>query len=433
MNFSIKIDPATWQRYISTPLKGKALLLDPFTNKGTAFTARERDELDLQGLVPPAICTMEQQLERVYESFLAKPTPLEKFIYLASLQDRNETLFFRLVHERIDDMLPIVYTPTVGEACQRYSHIYRRGRGLYVSYEQRDRIDEVLCQLPHQEPVGDRRHRRRAHSRPRRPGRRRHGHPHRQALPLHHLRRRLPVQHPADHARRRHRQRRAAAGSALPRPAPQAGARRRLPGVHRPLRRRRAARVSQCPAAVGGLPQGQRHRAAAPLPRPAADVQRRHPGNRRRRPRRDLRRPAADRAVVARPAASLCRGGSIGAGDRLALCLGSGGGRSAGWRGAAADLDGGYQGPGDPRSRRARGLQGHVRERDGGGRRLGLRGSIADHPGGGDCRCPADHPDRCVRQPRHLHGERREADGPRQRSPDDSAALQPDVEERVHG
>ena len=84
MNFSIKIDPATWQRYISTPLKGKALLLDPFTNKGTAFTARERDELDLQGLVPPAICTMEQQLERVYESFLAKPTPLDKFIYLTA-------------------------------------------------------------------------------------------------------------------------------------------------------------------------------------------------------------------------------------------------------------------------------------------------------------------------------------------------------------
>lgn len=145
MNFCIKVDPATWQPYISTPLKGKPLLMDPFTNKGTAFTARERDELDLHGLIPPAICTMEQQLERVYESFQAKSTPLEKFIYLASLHDRNETLFFRLVHEHIDEMLPIVYTPVVGEACQRYSHIYRRGRGLYVSYDQRDNIEKVLA------------------------------------------------------------------------------------------------------------------------------------------------------------------------------------------------------------------------------------------------------------------------------------------------
>jgi malate dehydrogenase (oxaloacetate-decarboxylating) len=144
MNFCIKVDPATWQQYISTPLKGKPLLMDPFTNKGTAFTARERDELDLHGLLPPAICTMEQQLERVYENFQAQPTPIEKFIYLTSLHDRNETLFFRLVHEHIDEMLPVVYTPVVGEACQRYSHIYRRGRGLYVSYDQRDQIEKVL-------------------------------------------------------------------------------------------------------------------------------------------------------------------------------------------------------------------------------------------------------------------------------------------------
>ena len=145
MNFSIKLDPATWQRYIATPVKGKALLLDPFTNKGTAFTARERDELDLHGLLPPAISTIEQQLDRLYENFQAKPTNLEKFVFLTSLQDRNETLFFRLVHERIDEMMPIVYTPVVGEACQKYSHIYRRGRGLYIGYDQRDHIDRVLA------------------------------------------------------------------------------------------------------------------------------------------------------------------------------------------------------------------------------------------------------------------------------------------------
>ena len=152
MNFSIKVDPSTWQRYISTPVKGKALLMDPFTNKGTAFTARERDELDLHGLLPPAVCTMEEQLERVYENFCAKPTPLEKFVYMASLHDRNETLFFRLVHERIDEMLPIVYTPVVGEACQKFSHIYRRGRGLYISYEQRNGIEKVLSNYHTTEP-----------------------------------------------------------------------------------------------------------------------------------------------------------------------------------------------------------------------------------------------------------------------------------------
>ncbi|HSB36706.1 MAG TPA: NAD-dependent malic enzyme, partial [Thermoanaerobaculia bacterium] len=108
------------------------------------FTARERDELDLHGLLPPAVCTMEEQLLRVYENFCSKPTPLEKFVYMASLHDRNETLFFRLVHERIDEMLPIVYTPVVGEACQKFSHIYRRGRGLYVGYDQRHQIEKVL-------------------------------------------------------------------------------------------------------------------------------------------------------------------------------------------------------------------------------------------------------------------------------------------------
>ncbi len=145
MNFTIKVDPATWQHYISTPVKGKALLMDPFTNKGTAFTAGERDELDLHGLLPPQVSTIEMQLERVYENFQAKPTPLEKFVYMVSLQDRNETLFFRLCHERIDEMMPIVYTPVVGEACQKYSHIYRRGRGLYIGYDQRDSIEKVLA------------------------------------------------------------------------------------------------------------------------------------------------------------------------------------------------------------------------------------------------------------------------------------------------
>ena len=136
------------EAYIAVDDVGYPLLLDPLTNKGTAFTAEERVRLQLNGLVPPAICTIHQQLDRVYENFRAKPTDLERYIHLASLQDRNETLFFRLVHDRLDEMMPIVYTPVVGEACQKFSHIYRRPRGLYIAYEQRDHIEDILRNHP---------------------------------------------------------------------------------------------------------------------------------------------------------------------------------------------------------------------------------------------------------------------------------------------
>ena len=144
MNFGIKIDPATGQKYISVADKGRNLLLSPEINKGTAFSQREREELKLDGLIPPTVCTMKQQLDRTYENFLNKTTNLEKFIYLSGLQDRNETLFYRLLLEHIDEMMPIVYTPVVGEACQKYSHIYRRGRGLYINIHQKDHIEAIL-------------------------------------------------------------------------------------------------------------------------------------------------------------------------------------------------------------------------------------------------------------------------------------------------
>lgn len=152
MEFSIKVDPATWQRYISVPRKGEYVLTDSFLNKGTAFTARERDELDILGLLPPAIFTIEQQLARVYESFRAKETPLEKYIYLASLHDRNEVLYYRLIHEYLDEMLPVVYTPVVGEACQKFSHIFRRGRGLYIGIDQKENIEKILRNYHASEP-----------------------------------------------------------------------------------------------------------------------------------------------------------------------------------------------------------------------------------------------------------------------------------------
>ena len=144
MTWSTERDSITGEEYIAVDVRGEALLRDPFTNKGTAFTAAEREELGLDGLMPPAVSTMDQQLARVYENYRVKQTPLERYIHLASLQDRNETLFFRLVHDHIDEMMPIVYTPVVGEACQQFSHIYRRPRGLYISYDQRHRIDAIL-------------------------------------------------------------------------------------------------------------------------------------------------------------------------------------------------------------------------------------------------------------------------------------------------
>ncbi len=144
MKISLKIDAATGQKYMAVPQKGRALLLDPLTNKGSAYTIQEREELDLQGLVPPTVSTMQQQLDRCYENFVAKTANLEKFIYLSGLQDRNETLFYRLVLEHIDEMMPIVYTPVVGEACQKYSHIYRRGRGLYIDYDHGNMIEKIL-------------------------------------------------------------------------------------------------------------------------------------------------------------------------------------------------------------------------------------------------------------------------------------------------
>ncbi len=131
---------------------GRALLLDPLTNKGTAFTRAERDALGLQGLLPPVVSTIEQQLARAYEHFLSCPTPIAKYTNLAALHDRNEVLFFRLLHEHIDEMLPIVYTPTVGEACVRYSHVYRRPRGLFLGWEQRGRLAHVLANCGVKQP-----------------------------------------------------------------------------------------------------------------------------------------------------------------------------------------------------------------------------------------------------------------------------------------
>ncbi|HEX7271459.1 MAG TPA: NAD-dependent malic enzyme [Casimicrobiaceae bacterium] len=127
---------------------GVAILQDPALNKGTAFTEAERDTLHLRGLLPPHVSSQEQQLARVLENFRRQPTDLEKYVNLRSLHDRNETLFFRLLIENPDEMTPIVYTPTVGLACQRYTHIYQRPHGVFVSAADRGRVEQVLANWP---------------------------------------------------------------------------------------------------------------------------------------------------------------------------------------------------------------------------------------------------------------------------------------------
>ncbi|MBF0359711.1 MAG: NAD-dependent malic enzyme [Oligoflexia bacterium] len=144
MKFSMKFDQISGQKYIAVNKRGFALLMDPIINKGSAFTNREREELDLHGLLPPVASTMQIQLDRTYENYSAKTNNLQKYIYLTGLHDRNETLYYRLLYEHIDEMMPIVYTPVVGDACCRFSHIFRRPRGIYISYQDRNHIEKNL-------------------------------------------------------------------------------------------------------------------------------------------------------------------------------------------------------------------------------------------------------------------------------------------------
>jgi malate dehydrogenase (oxaloacetate-decarboxylating)(NADP+) len=133
-------------------LTGVALLRDPALNKGTAFTDIERDKLGLRGLLPPHVASQDEQVGRVLENIRRLREPLNKYVLLEALQDRNETLFYRVVIDNIDEMLPIIYTPTVGLACQQFGHIYRRPRGLYVTAADRGRVARVLANWPVPDP-----------------------------------------------------------------------------------------------------------------------------------------------------------------------------------------------------------------------------------------------------------------------------------------
>lgn len=125
--------------------RGIGRIEDPLLNKGTAFTVEERQKWDLFGLLPPHVDTIEEQAGRAYDAYAAKDSQIEKHIYLRQLQDENETLFYRLLLDHVEEMMPIVYTPVVGEACQKFSHIYRRPRGIFLAYPHRDILDHILA------------------------------------------------------------------------------------------------------------------------------------------------------------------------------------------------------------------------------------------------------------------------------------------------
>jgi malate dehydrogenase (oxaloacetate-decarboxylating)(NADP+) len=128
--------------------KGIAWLHDPARNKGTAFSEAERDALGLRGLLPPRVSTLDRQTQRILENLHRKPNDLEKYIFMMGLLDRNETLFYRVLLDHLTELMPIIYTPTVGQACQEYGHIFRRSRGLFLTANDRGHIPRILQNWP---------------------------------------------------------------------------------------------------------------------------------------------------------------------------------------------------------------------------------------------------------------------------------------------
>ncbi len=142
--FGFKIDPLTGEDFYEIYVRGRQLLNDSHLNKGSAFTKEERLSLGLDGMLRPGLGSLETQVHRVYEAYLRKHDDLERYIYLAGLQDRSEPLFYRLLLDHLEEMVPIVYTPTVGQACMQLSHIQRRYRGIYITPENIANIDQIF-------------------------------------------------------------------------------------------------------------------------------------------------------------------------------------------------------------------------------------------------------------------------------------------------
>ena len=136
---------------VEVRLRGPQLLNHPMYNRATAFTRDERRDLGLEGLLPDVVSSMEQQARRAYGNIVRKTEPLERFIGLAAIQDRNEHLFYKVLADHLEEFLPIVYTPTVGQACQQYSRIFRRARGLWITPEHKGRMTEVLANATYED------------------------------------------------------------------------------------------------------------------------------------------------------------------------------------------------------------------------------------------------------------------------------------------
>jgi malate dehydrogenase (oxaloacetate-decarboxylating)(NADP+) len=134
-------------------MNGLELLRDPLLNKGTAFTEHERDALGVRGLLPPHVLSQDEQADRALKHIRGQPTDLEKYIELSALRDRNESLFFRVVCDHIDEMQPLIYTPTVGLACQKYGHIFQRPRGLFLGANDGGRVEQVLRNWPYEPAI----------------------------------------------------------------------------------------------------------------------------------------------------------------------------------------------------------------------------------------------------------------------------------------
>lgn len=147
-SFDFKIDPLTGEPYFEVHLRGQQVLTDPLLNKGSYFTIEERASLGLVGLLPHGVSTLEEEVARSLDAYRRKPDDMERYLFLLGLLNRNETLFYKLLAENLTEMLPIVYTPTVGLACQRLSHIMRRARGVYIHPDNIGAIDQIFANVP---------------------------------------------------------------------------------------------------------------------------------------------------------------------------------------------------------------------------------------------------------------------------------------------
>src|SRR5215213_7456205 len=144
LDVAYELGPAAEGYPVRIRARGRSVLSNPMLNRGTAFTHEERRALGLQGLLPSGVSTLEGQLRRVYAQYRRQPDDLGKNVYLANLRDRNEVLFYRLLTDYLEEMLPIVYTPTVGQAIERFSHEFRRPRGVYLSVDHPEKVEEAL-------------------------------------------------------------------------------------------------------------------------------------------------------------------------------------------------------------------------------------------------------------------------------------------------